>query len=63
MSRQITPVEESFAAWRKDPEYNRVYNALRTSSRSPRRQARGCGSHSIRCPRTEHLADMDLGYC
>jgi endonuclease V-like protein UPF0215 family len=24
----MIPVEESFAAWRKDPEYEKAYNAL-----------------------------------
>jgi ribosome-binding protein aMBF1 (putative translation factor) len=28
MSGKIIPVEESFAAWRKDPEYERAYDAL-----------------------------------
>jgi ribosome-binding protein aMBF1 (putative translation factor) len=28
MSRKMVPVEESFAAWRKDPEYVKAYNAL-----------------------------------
>jgi ribosome-binding protein aMBF1 (putative translation factor) len=28
MSRKMIPVEGSFAAWRKDPEYEKVYNAL-----------------------------------
>jgi hypothetical protein len=28
MSRKMIPVEESFAAWRKDPEYEKAYNAL-----------------------------------
>ena len=28
MSRKMIPVEESFAAWRKDPEYVKAYNAL-----------------------------------
>ena len=28
MSRKNIPVEESFAAWRKDPEYVKAYNAL-----------------------------------
>jgi hypothetical protein len=28
MSRKMIPVEESFAAWRKDPEYKKAYNAL-----------------------------------
>ena len=28
MSRKMIPVEESFAAWRKDPEYAKAYNAL-----------------------------------
>ena len=25
---QLIPVEESFAEWRKDPEYVKAYNAL-----------------------------------
>jgi len=28
MSRKMIPVEESFAAWRKDPAYVKAYNAL-----------------------------------
>jgi ribosome-binding protein aMBF1 (putative translation factor) len=28
MSRKMIPVEESFAVWRKDPEYEKAYNAL-----------------------------------
>src|SRR5205809_5632516 len=28
MSRKMIPVEESFAAWRKDPEYDKAYNAF-----------------------------------
>jgi transcriptional regulator with XRE-family HTH domain len=28
MSRKMIPVAESFAAWRKDPEYVKAYNAL-----------------------------------
>jgi ribosome-binding protein aMBF1 (putative translation factor) len=28
MSRKMIPVEESFAAWRKDPKYVAAYNAL-----------------------------------
>ena len=28
MSRKMIPVEESFAAWRKDPEYEKAYDAL-----------------------------------
>jgi hypothetical protein len=28
MSRKMIPVEESFATWRKDPEYAKAYNAL-----------------------------------
>jgi hypothetical protein len=28
MSRKMIPVEEAFAAWRKDPEYEKAYNAL-----------------------------------
>jgi len=28
MSRKMIPVEESFTAWRKDPEYEKVYNSL-----------------------------------
>jgi ribosome-binding protein aMBF1 (putative translation factor) len=28
MSRKMISVEESFAAWRKDPEYEKAYNAL-----------------------------------
>ena len=28
MSRKMIPVEESFAAWRKDPEYDKAYDAL-----------------------------------
>jgi hypothetical protein len=28
MSRTMIPVEESFAAWRKDPEYVAAYDAL-----------------------------------
>jgi ribosome-binding protein aMBF1 (putative translation factor) len=28
MSRQMIPVEEAFAEWRKDPEYVKAYNAL-----------------------------------
>src|SRR5207302_1032262 len=28
MSRKMIPVEESFAAWRKDPEYEKAFNAL-----------------------------------
>jgi len=28
MSRKMIPVEESFAEWRKDPEYVEAYNAL-----------------------------------
>jgi hypothetical protein len=28
MSRKMIPVEESFAAWRKEPEYVEAYNAL-----------------------------------
>ena len=28
MSRKMIPVEESFAAWRNDPEYDKAYNAL-----------------------------------
>jgi phage-related protein/DNA-binding XRE family transcriptional regulator len=28
MSRKMIPVEESFAAWRKDPEYEQAHNAL-----------------------------------
>ena len=27
-SRKMIPVEESFAAWRKDPEYEKAYNAF-----------------------------------
>ena len=26
--KKMIPVEESFAAWRKDPEYVKAYNAL-----------------------------------
>jgi hypothetical protein len=26
--KEMIPVEESFAAWRKDPEYVKAYNAL-----------------------------------
>ena len=29
MSRKMFPVEESFAAWRKDPEYEKAYNAFK----------------------------------
>jgi len=28
MSRKMIPVEESVAAWRKDPEYEKAYSAL-----------------------------------
>jgi len=28
MTRKTIPVEESFAAWRKDPEYVKAYDAL-----------------------------------
>jgi len=28
MSRKMIPVEKSFAAWRKDLEYEKAYNAL-----------------------------------
>ena len=28
MSRKMIPVEEAFAAWRKDPKYAAAYNAL-----------------------------------
>jgi hypothetical protein len=28
MSRRMIPVEESFAAWRNDPEYEKAYHAL-----------------------------------
>ena len=28
MSRKNIPVEESFVAWRKDPQYAKAYNAL-----------------------------------
>src|SRR5260370_15130100 len=28
MSRKMIPVEESFAAWRKEPEYVKAYDAL-----------------------------------
>lgn len=28
MSRKFIPVEEAFAEWRKDPEYNAAYDAL-----------------------------------
>jgi ribosome-binding protein aMBF1 (putative translation factor) len=28
MSRKMIPVEESFATWRKRPEYEKAYNAL-----------------------------------
>jgi hypothetical protein len=28
MSKKMIPVEESFAAWRKDPKYVEAYNAL-----------------------------------
>jgi hypothetical protein len=28
MSSKMIPVEQSFAAWRKDPEYEKAYNAL-----------------------------------
>ena len=28
MSRKMIPVEESLAAWRKDPEYGKTFNAL-----------------------------------
>jgi hypothetical protein len=28
MSRTMIPVDESFAAWRKDPEYVAAYNAI-----------------------------------
>lgn len=28
MNRKMIPVEESFAAWRKDPEYVKAYDAL-----------------------------------
>jgi hypothetical protein len=28
MSRKLIPVQESFATWRKDPEYETAYNAL-----------------------------------
>jgi len=28
MSRKFVPVEETFAEWRKDPEYNAAYDAL-----------------------------------
>ncbi len=28
MNRKMIPVEESFAAWRQDPEYEEAYNAL-----------------------------------
>jgi ribosome-binding protein aMBF1 (putative translation factor) len=28
MNRRMIPVEESFAAWRKDPEYLKAYDAL-----------------------------------
>jgi hypothetical protein len=28
MTRKMIPVEESFAAWRKDPAYVRAYDAL-----------------------------------
>ena len=37
MNRRMRPVEGSFAAWRKDPEYVAAYKALETNSRSPRR--------------------------
>lgn len=28
MKRKMIPVEESFATWRRDPEYVKAYNAL-----------------------------------
>src|SRR6516164_7072815 len=28
MSRKMIPVQESFAAWRRHPEYQKAYNAL-----------------------------------
>jgi hypothetical protein len=28
MSGRMIPVEEAFAAWRKDPEYEKTYNGL-----------------------------------
>ena len=28
MTRKMIPVDESFVAWRKDPEYVKAYNAL-----------------------------------
>jgi hypothetical protein len=28
MTRKMIPVEESFAAWRKDPDYVKAYDAL-----------------------------------
>ena len=28
MNRKMIPVEESFAAWREDPEYVKAYDAL-----------------------------------
>src|SRR6202047_3438209 len=28
MNRKMIPVEESFATWRKDPEYEEAYNAV-----------------------------------
>src|SRR5207253_11109359 len=28
MSRKMIPAKEAFAAWRKDPEYEKAYNAL-----------------------------------
>lgn len=28
MSRKMIPVEESFATWRRDPEYRKAYDAL-----------------------------------
>jgi hypothetical protein len=28
MTRKMVPIEESFAAWRKDPKYVAAYNAL-----------------------------------
>jgi hypothetical protein len=33
MSRKMIPVEEFFAAWRTDPEYERPTTPLRRSSR------------------------------
>jgi ribosome-binding protein aMBF1 (putative translation factor) len=36
MSRKMIPVEESFARWRKDPEYVKAYSALEDEFRLAR---------------------------